>query len=257
MSKLKSFLGSVGYWVYFCVTVFLFFVAVLVVRIATAPFDANRRAILNMVGWRGRAYINIVPTWSVTTKGLERLDPNQTYVFASNHASMADAVLMFYVKHPFVAVAKSSLFNVPVLGWVLHLAGFLPIKRGDKRSIDRLMVEAKRVLLRGTSVFLFAEGTRSEDGRLRSFKHGAFTLSRETGIPLVPVVIRGSHLIARKDSSAIAAAERIHVEIEVLEIIRPEQFDSTEALMQETRERIRVALGPQGGPPPEPSAEHP
>jgi 1-acyl-sn-glycerol-3-phosphate acyltransferase len=248
MSKLKLLLGSVTYWVYFCITLFLFFIAVLTVRIVTAPFDANRRTILNMVGWRGRSYINIVPGWSVKVTGLERLDPKQTYVFASNHASMADAVLMFYVEHPFVAVAKSSLFQLPVLGWTLHLAGFLPVKRGDKQSTERLMAEAKRVLLRGTSVFLFAEGTRSEDGRLRAFKHGAFSLSRETGLPLVPVVIRGSHLIARKDSSSIAAAERIAIEIEVLEILQPERFASTDAFMQETRERIRVALGAQGEP---------
>jgi 1-acyl-sn-glycerol-3-phosphate acyltransferase len=253
MSKLKILLGSVTYWVYFCITIFLFFVAVLTVRIVTAPFDANRRTILNMVGWRGRSYINIVPGWTVKVTGLERLDPKQTYVFASNHASMADAVLMFYVDHPFVAVAKSSLFQLPVLGWTLHLAGFLPVKRGDRRSTERLMAEAKRVLLRGTSVFLFAEGTRSEDGRLRAFKHGAFSLSRETGLPLVPVVIRGSHLIARKDSSSIAAAERIAIEIEVLEILQPEQFASTEAFTQETRERIRIALGPQG----EPASENP
>jgi 1-acyl-sn-glycerol-3-phosphate acyltransferase len=248
MSKLKVLLGSVTYWVYFCITMFLFFIAVLTVRIVTAPFDANRRTILNMVGWQGRSYINIVPGWTVKVTGLERLDPKQTYVFASNHASMADAVLMFYVDHPFVAVAKLSLFQVPVLGWTLYLAGFLPVKRGDKQSAERLMAEAKRVLLRGTSVFLFAEGTRSEDGRLRTFKHGAFSLSRETGLPLAPVVIRGSHLIARKDSSSIAAAERIAIEIEVLEILQPEQFESTEALMQETRERIRIALGPQGEP---------
>ncbi len=248
MSKLKILLGSALYWVYFCITMFLFFIAVLTVRIVTAPFDANRRTILNMVGWHGRSYINIVPGWTVKVTGLERLDPKQTYVFASNHASMADAVLMFYVDHPFVAVAKLSLFQVPVLGWTLYLAGFLPVKRGDKQSAERLMAEAKRVLLRGTSVFLFAEGTRSEDGRLRTFKHGAFSLSRETGLPLVPVVIRGSHLIARKDSNSIAASERIAIEIEILEMLRPEQFESTDALMQETRERIRIALGPQGEP---------
>lgn len=255
MSKLKTQLGSVAYWTYFCTTVVLFFIAVLVVRIVTAPFDANRRAILNMMGWQGRTYIDVVPNWSVTTKGMERLDPKQTYVFVSNHASMADTVLMFYVKHPFVAVAKAVLFKVPVLGWILHLAGFLPIQRGDKRSAERLMTEAKRVLLRGTSVFLFAEGTRSEDGRLRPFKHGAFTLSRETGIPLVPVVIRGSHLIARKGSGAVAAAEKVHVEIEVLEVLRPEDFPSTDTLLHETRERIRIALGPQGEPALETQAE--
>ena len=248
MSRLTSMLGSLIYWVYFCITVFLFFVAVLLVRIVTAPFDKSRRAILNMVGWRGRSYINIVPGWTVKVRGLERLDPKQTYVFASNHASMADAVLMFYVEHPFVAVAKLGLFQVPVLGWTLHLAGFLPVKRGDKRSTEWLMGEAKRALLRGTSVFLFAEGTRSKDGRLLPFKHGAFSLSRETGLPLAPVVIRGSHLIARKDSGFIAASERIEIEIEVLEILQPAQFSSTEAFMQETRERIRIALGAQGEP---------
>jgi hypothetical protein len=62
------------------------------------------------------------------------------------------------------------------------------------------------------------------------------------------VVIRGSHLIASKDSSSIAASERIAIEIEVLEILQPEQFASTEAFMQETRERIRIALGAQGEP---------
>lgn len=250
MSKLKSIAGSVAYWIYFCISLFFFFLAVLIVRTVTAPFDANRRAVLQMVGWRGRTYINVVPTWSVSTKGMERLDPNQTYIFASNHASIADAVLMFFVDHPFVAVAKSSLFKVPFLGWVIGLAGFLPIRRGDKESIEKLMREAKRILLRGTSVFLFAEGTRSEDGRLRPFKHGAFTLARETGLPLVPVVIRGSHLLARKGSNAVAAAERLHLEIEVLEILNPASFESTEALMQEVHDRIRVALGPQGEPAP-------
>ena len=65
MSKLTSLLGSFAYWIYFCITLFLFFIAVLVVRILTAPFDKSRRAILNMVGWRGRSYINIVPGWTV------------------------------------------------------------------------------------------------------------------------------------------------------------------------------------------------
>lgn len=250
MSKLKSIAGSVAYWIYFCISLFFFFLALLIVRIVTAPFDANRRAVLRMVGWRGRTYINVVPTWSVTTKGMERLDPAQTYVFASNHASMADTVLMFFVDHPFVAVAKANLFSVPFLGWVISLAGFLPIKRGDKASIEKLMREAKRILLRGTSVFLFAEGTRSEDGRLRPFKHGAFTLARETGLPLVPVVIRGSHLIARKGSNSVAAAQRLNVEVEVLEVLNPAAFDSTEALMQEAHDRIRVALGAQGEPAP-------
>ncbi|HJV91420.1 MAG TPA: lysophospholipid acyltransferase family protein [Holophagaceae bacterium] len=113
-------------------------------------------------------------------------------IFIANHASHFDPPLLISTlpSHP-VFIAKRELGRVPFLGWVIWLAGFIFIDRGNRaQALASLAAAAKRIH-DGQSVVVFPEGTRSLDGGLLPFKPGGFKLAVEAGVPLVPIAIHG------------------------------------------------------------------
>jgi 1-acyl-sn-glycerol-3-phosphate acyltransferase len=85
-----------------------------------------------------------------------------------------------------------------------------PIDRGDARKTAKslkLLIDGLRA---GKSLMVFPEGTRTPDGRLQEFKHGAFKIAARAGVLVVPVAIRGTFKLLPKTTlqdarSAIAA----------------------------------------------------
>lgn len=114
-------------------------------------------------------------------------------VYIANHQSGFDILALLIALPPSARfVAKKSLFRIPFLGWSIAAAGFVPIDRSNRaRAMESLEIAAARIA-EGLSVVLFAEGTRSRDGRLAGFKRGAFHLALKAGVPVVPVAISGS-----------------------------------------------------------------
>ncbi|HET8947727.1 MAG TPA: lysophospholipid acyltransferase family protein [Candidatus Polarisedimenticolia bacterium] len=122
-------------------------------------------------------------------------------VYASNHQSLFDIpVLVLTMPVDFRMVAKKSLLYVPVFGWALWLAGFLFIDRSNRERAIRTLDQAAGRLRRGTSIVVFAEGTRSPDGTLLPFKRGGFVLAIQAGVPVIPVSLRGGNAILPKGS---------------------------------------------------------
>ena len=74
---------------------------------------------------------------------------------------------------------------------MLWLAGFIFIDRTKWDKAIRKLERKVRTVRRSTSVVVFAEGTRSPDGRLLPFKKGGFVLALKAGVPIVPVSSRG------------------------------------------------------------------
>ncbi len=147
---------------------------------------------LARVGWARQAMkIGGMP---LTVKGTHNITPGQSYIVCANHQSLLDIPTLFAgLPIPIRFVAKKSLFYLPIFGWSMWLAGFVPITRGaGKKARDSLRRAVKRVK-RGRSVLLFPEGTRSADGELKGFKSGAFIMAIEAGLPILPVVIRGTY----------------------------------------------------------------
>ena len=134
---------------------------------------------------------------SVQVKGLERLYPNQSYVFVSNHQSIYDfPVLITSIPFQLRILAKSSLRAFPVLGWHLRYTGHLLI---DRARVGRSTLASVASLMgRGHSLFLFPEGTRSIGGEVLRFKPGLFSLAIEANLPVVPVAVVGSRHVMRK-----------------------------------------------------------
>jgi len=136
---------------------------------------------------------------SVKVNGLSNIDPNQSYIFMSNHQSNFDIpVLLGGMMFQTRWLAKAELFKVPIFGRAMRRAGFISINRSDRESAFQSLRKAADIIRAGTSVLIFPEGTRSEDGKIRAFKKGGFVLAVDASVPVVPIVIRGTFQVMPK-----------------------------------------------------------
>jgi len=137
-------------------------------------------------------YVWINPLWKIDIKGQENIKKKKTYVIISNHQSALDIVIMYRLYTHFKWIAKRELFKVPFVGWNLTLNRHVPIDRASARSAVVMMSRALDHLKQGSSIMIFPEGTRSEDGAIRRFKDGAFIIAKKAEVAILPVVINGT-----------------------------------------------------------------
>jgi len=136
--------------------------------------------------------------------GRDRLDPNQSYVFASNHESFVDVwALVLAIPHSCRFVAKKELTKVPFFGPAMEDAGHISIDRRNLESAFSSYDQAAAAIQNGLSAAVFAEGTRSRDGVMLPFKKGPFVLAIRAAVPVVPVLIRGGFENLPKGSIAV------------------------------------------------------
>lgn len=152
----------------------------------------------------GRRQIAIAQFWSrliiriagvkLSIQGLENIQPNGSYVFASNHLSYMDTpVVLGHIPVQFRFLAKKGLFSIPFLGYHLHRAGHIAVPREDPRAAIKAMTTAAEVIQqRGISILIFPEGGRTRDGAIQEFKDGASYIAIKAGVPIVPVALIGT-----------------------------------------------------------------
>jgi len=132
------------------------------------------------------------------------LEPEGRYVFLCNHQSLFDIPsLVLTVPGQVRMLAKRSLFRIPIFGWALWAGGFIPIDRSDRSSARHSFSAAVARLRAGTSILLFPEGTRAMTDTLLPFERGGFLLALKSGLPIVPVGIRGTRAVQHKGNWAI------------------------------------------------------
>ena len=170
------------------------------------------------------------------------LDPARPAVYAANHQSLFDIpVLVLAMPTDFRMVAKKSLLFVPIFGWALWLAGFLFIDRSNRERAIGTLDQAAARLRGGTSIVVFAEGTRSRDGTLLPFKRGGFVLAIRAGVPVVPVSIAGGRSVLAKGTLRVkpgVMTVRFGAPIETAGMT----YEMRDALMARVRGQVEGAL---------------
>ena len=165
------------------------------------------------------------------------LDPQKTYLFFSNHLSNLDPpVLLPLLPGRTSVFIKRSLLKVPVLGYGMKLASFIPVDRdgsveGAKQSVEA----AVNTLAAGVNVTSFVEGTRSSDGKLLPFKKGPFYLAMESGAAVVPITIAGTDKLMPKGSLKVRSGT---ARVIFHDPIEPKNYASREDLMAAVRAAI-------------------
>jgi 1-acyl-sn-glycerol-3-phosphate acyltransferase len=140
----------------------------------------------------------------VETRFAVPLDPQARYVYMANHQSLFDIpVLLATLPGKTRFLAKKSLFQIPIFGWAMSIAGFIPVDRRDRSTARDMFAEAIARLRAGVSLLVFPEETRSLDGKLHTFQRGGFLLAMKSGLPIVPVGVQGTFEVQSPRSFAI------------------------------------------------------
>jgi len=178
------------------------------------------------------------------------------YVFLANHLSLFDIpVLLAAIPGQVRFLAKAGLFHIPVFGWAMRLAGFVPVARGHRERARDSFSQALERLDRGMSILVFPEERRSLDGRLLPFKRGGMLLAAKSGLPLVPVGLDGT-LQVQPMRSFLIRPRPVHVRFG-RPVPPPESIRDLRRLTVSLRARIaelaRTTAVPDGDAPSAPS----
>jgi len=159
----------------------------------------KQRALYPIALWGARTWLRACGA-RLKVRGLKNLDPDQQYVFASNHRSYLDTAALFVATGKRIGlVAKKELLKVPVLGQGMGFVNIIAIDRSNPERAMRSMERARAVVGEGYSFGVFVEGTRAMAGELLPFKKGAFYLALQTHVPIVPVAIKNTdRMMAKK-----------------------------------------------------------
>jgi len=179
----------------------------------------------------------------VKVEGREKLNKRQSYVFLANHQGYFDIFLIYgYLGHNFKWMMKEYLRKIPFVGFACTASGQIFVD-DTRAGIKKAVEQSRKTLTSGMSMVIFPEGTRTYDGTMSEFKRGAFMLSNEIGLPIVPMTINGSfHVFSRKAKSVTHGS----LSLIIHEPIQPEYYQAkpTKQFMQEVFDIINNDLKP-------------
>jgi 1-acyl-sn-glycerol-3-phosphate acyltransferase len=199
----------------------------------------DTRLLFRVGFWITRAGLPLVGV-RVVVKGFERFPHGASIVMANHSSNLDPDVLLPLLPGRVVIYLKASLMKIPVLGYAMRLAGFIPVQRdGSVESAKAASELAQRALEQGSCLVLFPEGTRSRDGSLLPFKRGPFFLAMESGAPVAPVSIRGATRLLPKGSKNLKAGT---VTVTFHAPLRPAEFSDKEDLMKAVRSAIESGM---------------
>lgn len=190
----------------------------------------------------GKSISKINPNWQLNISGRTDLDDRAPYVMVCNHLSTADIPLISNLPWEMKWVAKKELFDTPVVGWMMRLAGDICVDRRARNRKASTFEQAHFYLENNCSVMFFPEGTRSRSGKLNAFTRGAFELAIREQKPILPMVIDGTQNTLPKRSWKFGVAK--HIKLKVLDPIPTEGLEKSDirSLTEEARGRILEQL---------------
>ncbi|MDZ7773852.1 MAG: lysophospholipid acyltransferase family protein [Balneolaceae bacterium] len=185
----------------------------------------------------GLAISRLNPYWNISISGHRQIDDRRPYVMVCNHLSQADIPLISNLPWEMKWIAKKELFSFPFVGWMMRLAGDIPVNRSALNRKSATLSRAEETLKQRCSVIFFPEGTRSRNGRMNRFTTGAFELAIRQQVPVLPMVIDGTQNCLPKNSWKFGSARNIRLQI--LEPVSTEGLSSSQNEIMELRNRVR------------------
>lgn len=168
--------------------------------------------------------------------------PSGPVLFVANHQGNFDIPLLLgYINKPKGFIAKKELKKMPLISIWMKKINCVFVDRGNLRQIIKEMAIAANKLALGNSLVVFPEGTRSRGPVMKAFKKGSIKIALETGVPIIPVAIKGSYKLMEAQGNRIKSAP---VEIVVMEPIYTQGLSREDeiGLCREIEEKIRAEV---------------
>jgi len=233
-------LKSILIWIAVAVLIILWLPLLAIVRLF--DFDPSHYQTGRVFRMLGKAITKINPGWKIAISGRMDIDDREPYIIVCNHLSQADIPLISNLPWEMKWVAKKELFDIPVVGWMMKLAGDISVDRRAQNRKEHTFEQSRFYLKNRCSVIFFPEGTRSRNGKLNAFTKGAFELAIKEQIPILPMVIDGTQNTLPKRSWKFGVAK--HIKLKILDPISTEGMGKNDAtpLSREIRARILAQL---------------
>lgn len=151
--------------------------------------------------------------------------PEKPVVIIANHTSFLDTLTMGYLRLPFIFLVNDWVYNSPIFGKAVQLAGYYPVYKGLEGGEEKLEEAVKK----GYSLMIFPEGTRSKTNQVGRFHKGAFYIASKLDLDILPVYIHGNSELCAKGDFAIFGG---NLTVETSEIIK---INKDELLKNETK----------------------
>lgn len=238
-------LRFIQFWLSFWIFTAVFFIKLIAVYFWARffrPETASNYVHLIACQW-GKAIFQASPWWTYTLEGLENFPKgeNKAAVMVANHQSAVDIAVLLATKLQFRWLSKYEVFKAPLIGQAMKWAGYVPIIRGNRSSHKQALQECHNWLNKGVSVVFFPEGTRSETGKIKGFKSGAFLLAEKANVPIVPVAIKNSRDLLAKNS---LFPNKSHVSISIMPATTQGEEETLDQFIERVRQQIRAEVEP-------------
>ncbi|MEO8139280.1 MAG: lysophospholipid acyltransferase family protein [Gemmatimonadota bacterium] len=249
MDRLYVTLASLWTWLVLGICLLLWLPTLAIVRLFTLPFDPAAYWAGLLFRKIGVVTASLNPLWRFRVTGTMPADPRRPYVVVSNHESFVDILLISHLPWEMKWLSKVEILRIPVLGWNMVLAGDVPVERGTRKSAVQAMRQCASILKQRISVIIFPEGTRSSTSEMLPFKDGAFRLAISAGVPVLPLVVRGTASALPKHGWRFGRSD---AEVRVLAPVETEGLTGKDVeglklkvreLIQQTRDDMRTAVG--------------
>lgn len=212
-------------------------IAVCLTIIIISPFDKKG----NTVHYIGKFWslLNVFLSGTrLTIKGKEKINTNLTHIVMSNHQSLFDVwALIGKIPLQIRWIVKSEIRKIPIFGYTLERMGHIYVDRKNRTAAYISLETASKKIKNGTSVIIFPEGTRSNDGHLLKFRMGGIIMALKSGVPILPVTINGSRFVLPKNTLALLPGK---IEVVVGDVIDSSIYDENNKY--ELMEKIRSAI---------------
>lgn len=222
---------------------------VALVYACTAPFDAGRYAAGRAFRLVGVSALKLNPLWRFQTRGRGPSDPRRPYLVVANHESYADIFLISCFPWEMKWLSKDTMFKIPLMGWMMSMAGDIKLKRGSRESAIDAIVQCRDRLEKRVSVMIFPEGTRSKTMEMLPFKDGAFRLAIEAGVPILPIAVAGTRNAMAKGTFRFLRARALAEVLEPIDTTGMTRADipALKARVHDRIDRARRALARELG----------
>jgi 1-acyl-sn-glycerol-3-phosphate acyltransferase len=178
----------------------------------------------------------------LATENVERLDPAKRYILVANHYSYLDIpCIVAAIPQPTRFLAKVSLFKVPIFGWAIGRAGFIPIDRNNRRTAVKSFDLAADRIRKGNTIVVFPEEGRSRERTMRPFQRGAFLLAIKSEKTIVPIAVDSTYDVFPAGATRVKPGRvtvRVGIPIETANL----KLRAKGALLTQAREQIETML---------------
>ena len=159
--------------------------------IAIAIFSSTSPLIDPLIRFWARSIVRAAGI-RLETENVERVERDGRYILVANHTSYFDIPCIYAaIPQPIRFLAKVSLFKIPIFGWALGRAGFIPIDRKNRRTAVKSFDLAAERIRKGNTIVVFPEEGRSATREMRPFQRGGFLLAIKSELPILPLAIDG------------------------------------------------------------------